>query len=134
MSETNHAAVEMQDSRRSIEFLRRLAFVGLDDLVVLRPETAAKVGTEERSRLVREIATEDIESIRDLARRTGRDPSAVSRDLALLKESNVIEFVKEGRSKRPILAHENIFVAPLVFEGRHYNALHERRSKQEDRQ
>lgn len=67
--------------------------------------------------LIETIATADIESVRDLARQLDRDVGAVSRDLDLLYEAGVIEFVTDGRAKKPILAHDTVFVEPILFKG-----------------
>lgn len=55
--------------------------------------------------------------MRDLARRLDRDVSIVSRDLDVLFEAEVVDFEEEGRAKKPVLAHENIFVEPVLFNG-----------------
>ena len=107
----------MFTTESKVEYLRRLADVGFDDVLVLRQDTAEEVLTEKRMELVAEIANDDIPSMRELARRVDRDISIVSRDLDVLFEAGVINFEQEGRSKQPVLAHENVLVEPVVFEG-----------------
>ena len=85
--------------------------------MTLRRDTAERVLTKERVRLLQEIETNDVESIRDLARRVDRNKSVVHEDVQILREAQVIEFEQDGRAKRPILAHENVLVRPLVFNG-----------------
>lgn len=99
------------------EYLKALTQAGVDDIVVLQRETAERVFTEKRSQLVERIAEDDVTSVRDLARKTERDVSIVSRDLEVLAEAEVVEFVEDGRAKRPVLAHENIVVEPIAFSG-----------------
>jgi predicted transcriptional regulator len=99
-------------------YLRTLTEAGLDDIVVLRRETAKRVLTEKRTELLEQIATGEIESVRHLARRVERDLSIVSRDLDVLVEAEVVDYEQDGQAKRPILAHENIFVKPVVVSGR----------------
>lgn len=100
-----------------IEFTKRLVEGGFEDVLVLQRATAERVLTEKRMELVEEVATDDVSSVRDLARRLERDVSIVSRDLDVLFEAEVLDFERHGRSKKPVLAHENVFVEPLVFEG-----------------
>lgn len=101
----------------TVTYLKKIAEAGFEDVHTLRRDTAEQVLTEERMRLIKEIATGDVESVRDLARRTGRNVSIVSRDLKTLVEADVVEYEKVGNMKKPVLAHENIFVKPVVCDG-----------------
>lgn len=103
----------------SVEYLRRLSQAGFDDVLVLQRDTAEEVLTEKRMELLNELAADDneITSMRDLGRRVDRDISIVSRDLDVLFEADVIDYEQAGRSKRPVLAHENVVVEPIVFDG-----------------
>lgn len=108
---------DRRDVDEHVAFLRALATAGIDDLLVLRSETAASVLTEKRMKLVEEVSSGQVKSVRDLARRLDRDVSIVSRDLDVLFEAGVIAFEDDGRAKRPVLAHENVLVRPIVFDG-----------------
>jgi predicted transcriptional regulator len=99
------------------EYLRKLAEAGFKDVLTLRRETAAEVLTEARIELVDIISREEVESVRDLARRAERDVSIVSRDLDVLFEAGIIEYEQDGRAKQPVLASETVLVDPVVFEG-----------------
>lgn len=99
------------------QFTRRLAEAGFEDFLILDRATAERVLTERRSQLIETIEADDIESVRDLSRRVERDVSIVSRDLEVLYEAGIIEYIQKGRAKKPVLAHKNIFVRPVVFEG-----------------
>lgn len=103
----------------SVEYLRRLSEAGFDDVLVLQRDTAEEVLTEKRMELLKELAADDTEitSMRDLGRRVDRDISIISRDLDVLFEADIIDYEQSGRSKRPILAHENVVVEPIVFDG-----------------
>ena len=103
----------------SVEYLRRLSEAGFNDVLVLQRDTAEEVLTEKRMELLKELAADDAEitSMRDLARRVDRDVSIVSRDCDVLFEADVIGYEQQGRAKRPILAHENVVVEPIVFDG-----------------
>lgn len=100
-----------------IEFTKRLVEGGFEDVLVLQRATAERVLTDKRMELVEKVATDEVSSVRDLARQLDRDVSIVSRDLDVLFEAEVLDFEQHGRSKKPVLAHENIFVEPLVLEG-----------------
>lgn len=64
-------------------------------------------------RIVEVIADEDVSSVRDPA----RNVSVVSRDLDVLFEADIVNFEKDGRSKKPMMAHEHVVVEPLVLNG-----------------
>lgn len=100
-----------------LEFQRELAKTDLDDVYTIKRETARRVLTEARMELVEKITTSEIESVRDLARQVDRNVSVVSRDLAALYEADIIAYEENGRAKRPILAHDNIIVSPILFDG-----------------
>ena len=112
MSETTERNDELH-----VEYLRWLAESGREDFLTLRRETAERVLTEKRIEIVAAVAEEVPESVRDLARRLDRDVSIVSRDLDVLFEAAVIDYERDGRAKRPVLAHENVLVEPVVFDG-----------------
>lgn len=106
-----------QTGNQSIDFVKTVAQLGLDDLHIIKHSTAQQVLTEERERLLKEIENDDVESVRDLARRVERNVSIVSRDLDVLYEADLIEFEHDGRKKKPVLAHENVLIEPVVFDG-----------------
>lgn len=105
------------DTNSLIQYLKGIHKAGFDDVHTLRRDTAERVLTDARTELVEEIATGNVESVRDLARRTNRNVSIVSRDLAKLVKAGIVEYEEDGSKKRPVLAHRNVFVKPVVFEG-----------------
>lgn len=67
--------------------------------------------------LLRVIGGEGPASMREAARLVDRDIKEVSRNLNDLADMGVIEFVQEGRSKRPVVQYDNIEVTvPLRAE------------------
>lgn len=106
-----------ESASSNIDYLRRLTQAGFEDVLVLSRETAEEVLTEKRMELLQELSTADVSSMRELAQHVDRDISIVSRDLDVLYEADVIEYEQAGRSKRPVLAHENVMVEPIVFDG-----------------
>jgi predicted transcriptional regulator len=103
----------MSKNSDSTKLLRALAEAGYEDSLVLRRETAERVMSDERARIIEELRDDDVRSIRELARRLDRDAGAVKRDLDVLFECDVIEYDKKGARKAPRLKYENVFVEPL---------------------
>jgi len=106
-----------QARKPQVDFIRSLSQTDLDDVHVINRSTANTVLTDERQRLLEEIQRGDLDSVRDLARRVDRNVSIVSRDLNALFQADLIRYENNGRSKKPVLAHKNVLVEPLVFDG-----------------
>lgn len=98
---------------RRAQMARALAMGGMDGVNVLSHESAERILTEKRRELIHVLRTEDVESVRDLARRVERDKGQVSRDLAILAEHAVVDFEKTGRAKRPYLQSDHLVVEPI---------------------
>ena len=98
------------------EFVKDLSERGYDDALILKRDTAEKVTTEKRMKLLEEITEGEIKSVRDLARKVDRDPGIVSKDLKILYEAEVIEFEERKGSKIPQIKHENIFPEPIALQ------------------
>jgi len=79
---------------------RRLSFETTDQL--------AQVFTPRAIDLLQAIAQEEPASIREAARLVDRDIKQVSENLERLEEYNVVEFVKDGRAKRPVVPYDEI--------------------------
>jgi len=103
----------MSKNSDSTNFLRALAEAGYEDSLVLRRETAERVMSDERARIIEELRDDDVRSIRELARRLERDAGAVKRDLDVLFDCDVIEYDEQGARKAPRLKYKNLFVEPL---------------------
>lgn len=101
-----------------LRFIRALQEAGVEDPLVLKRDTAAGVLTDQRVAILEHLASgEEVRSVRDLARQLDRDKSIVSRDLDVLFEAGIVEFETDGRSKAPVLAHDNVFVEPIMYDG-----------------
>ncbi|MDD5417691.1 MAG: hypothetical protein PHW96_02265 [Candidatus Nanoarchaeia archaeon] len=67
-----------------------------------------EVFTQKRMELLREIRTHHPSSIRELAKFVDRDIKNVFTDLQMLNSCKMIEFVNEGRSKKPVLKTQTV--------------------------
>lgn len=79
---------------------RRLSFGDTDEMAVVFSPRAID--------LLRTIAHEEPTSMREAARLVDRDIKDVSRNLDHLAEYGVVEFVEEGRAKRPVVPFDDI--------------------------
>ena len=104
---------------RQDEFAGDLNAQGYTDVLVLRRENGRDVLTEGRLDLLQYLERhgDEVESVRDLARRLDRDKGAVSKDLRRLAELDVVEYegVGDGEAKRPSLKHEHVVIEPVVY-------------------
>jgi len=98
--------------RKNSDFLSALAEAGYENSLVLCRETAERVMSEKRARILEEL-DDDVRSIHELARRLDRDAGAIKRDLDVLFECDVVEYDEKGARKAPRLKHDNVFVEPL---------------------
>ncbi|ERH08047.1 MAG: putative transcriptional regulator [Halonotius sp. J07HN4] len=89
-------AGEMPDTDAS----RRLSFETTDQL--------AQVFTPRAIDLLQVIAQDEPASIREAARLVDRDIKQVSTNLERLAAYNVIEFIEDGRAKRPVVKYDEI--------------------------
>ena len=103
-----------RDPKKTSEIVRAIASTGYDDVLVLDEESASSVLTEKRRELLDRIESGGVESVRGLAADIGRDKAAVSRDLRLLYEYDLIDFETEGRRKVPVQKHETVLVEPIL--------------------
>ena len=79
---------------------RRLSFETTDQL--------GQVFTPRAIDLLHAIAQDEPESIRATARLVDRDIKQVSANLERLEEHGVVEFIAEGRAKRPVVPYDEI--------------------------
>lgn len=103
-----------RNPEKTTEIVRAIADAGYDDVLVLDEATASSVLTEKRRELLDRIESENVESVRGLAADVGRDKAAVSRDLRLLFEYDLIDFETEGRRKVPVQKHGTVLVEPIL--------------------
>jgi len=79
---------------------RRLSFENTDQL--------AQVLTPRAIDLLQAIAQQGPASIREATRLVDRDIKQVSENLERLEEYGIVEFVDEGRAKRPVVPYDEI--------------------------
>nr|BAL59770.1 hypothetical conserved protein [Candidatus Acetothermum autotrophicum] len=86
-----------------------------DRLIVLSLSEQAqhRVLTPRRLELVRTLRSKEITSVSELARAVRRSIESVSRDLRVLRSVGLIEFSRDGTTKRPILA-KDVIVMPIA--------------------
>lgn len=94
-----------------------LSKAGFGEVKVLSHEAADRIFTEKRRELIRTIKNQDVASQRDLAKKVGRDPGAVQRDLQRLIEGDLVALEDAGRANKPVLKHDAIIVEPIVAPG-----------------
>ena len=106
----------------ALEFLSRLLRGALaqpdlapDRLIVLSLSEQAqhRILTPRRLELVRTLRSKEITSVSELARAVRRSIESVSRDLRVLRSVGLIEFSRDGTTKRPILA-KDVIVMPIA--------------------
>jgi len=67
--------------------------------------------TRKRLELVKSIMDEEPNSIRELAKRVDRNIKNVFEDLQLLNNLKIIEFINEGRCKKPVIKKRTIIMS-----------------------
>jgi len=80
------------------------------------PEGLAKALSEENQALLRSIATRPPASLQELAERTGRQPSNLSRTLRTLERYGLVE-LRRGRGRRllPVVPYDEIRVTVRIL-------------------
>ncbi|WP_227356223.1 HVO_A0114 family putative DNA-binding protein [Haladaptatus salinisoli] len=112
MSTTLHIRVEStddfhEDTLTEIEALERGEEPEERNVLSLRDEAdLQRLFGEKNLELLRTIRRHNPTSMREAARLVERDIKDVSRNLNELTELNVLEFVQEGRSKRPVVNYD----------------------------
>ena len=77
---------------------------------VIREIQALEQLTEKRLMLLKAIMENEPCSIRELAEEINRDIKNVFNDLKVLHELELVDFVNEGRRKRPIVKKKTIII------------------------
>ena len=98
----------------ALEDVRRLETGDIDEdryiLSVPDEEALDRVLSAKNLELIRTIAHEEPQSVRELARFVDRDVKNVSQALTELAELGVITFEQDGRAKRPVVWYDEIEV------------------------
>lgn len=87
---------------------------GFEDVLVLSHESADRVLTPTRREILRGLREQNYGSQNQLAEALDRDPGNVKRDLDILVEEDVVQRVRDGKAKKPVLKHETIVTEPVV--------------------
>lgn len=98
-----------QEARAKITALERGETT--DDMLVLNLPTYAELARltrEKNLELLRALAQNEPNSIRDVAELVNRDYKEVHRNLSELETLGVVEFEDAGRSKRPVVHFDEI--------------------------
>ncbi len=83
-------------------------------VISLSKKTSDKVFTPGRMDLVRTIKNDKPKSVSNLAKLVKRPIEAVSRDLRILENYGILEFVRSGKTKKPKIDKEMILI-PLNY-------------------
>lgn len=114
MTDTLYITIESTDEffNEALADVRRLeAGEDLKDKHVLSlpdEEALERVLTAKNIELLRMVATEHPDSIRELARLVDRDVKNVSTALGRLEELGLVEFDQSGRAKRPTVWYDEV--------------------------
>ncbi|AWB28188.1 HVO_A0114 family putative DNA-binding protein [Halococcoides cellulosivorans] len=113
MTDTLHITVESTAEffEAALDDVRQIEADDAEDAHVLSlPDEAAleRVLSAKNLELVRTIATEEPESVRELARLVDRDIKNVSTALNRLAEIGLVELDDDGYAKRPVVWYDNI--------------------------
>jgi predicted transcriptional regulator len=107
-------ATQPKQPTTKTEFIRQLTETGFSDFIVIDKDTAESILTDRRLELLETVRDGSIESVTDLAETLDRDTAAVSRDLDVLFEHDLIEYEQDGSRKIPVLKHESVLVEPIL--------------------
>jgi predicted transcriptional regulator len=98
-----------EETREAIEALERGEEVENRHILTLTNEAdLARLVSETNLELLRAINEHEPESMRQVAELVDRDYRDVHRNLTELEALNVVEFVDEGRSRRPVVRYDDI--------------------------
>lgn len=113
--EASTMSVQLSSEEKRARMARALAKDGFEDVYVLDAESAAEVLTPKRRELLNRLVSDDnVRSVRSLAESVGRDKGAVSHDLELLANHDLVTFEREGKRKVPKAKHQTVVVEPVL--------------------
>lgn len=87
---------------------------GFEDVLVLSHESADRALTSTRREVIRALRAQDYGSQNQLAEALDRDPGNLKRDLDVLIEEDIVQRVRDGKAKKPVLKHETIITEPVI--------------------
>jgi predicted transcriptional regulator len=77
-----------------------------DKILIIDVKLMKKIVTPSRVELIEAIRNHKPKSVNDLARIVNRPQESVSRDLTILNNYGVLEFVQVGKTRRPVIDKE----------------------------
>jgi predicted transcriptional regulator len=109
---------EREDNAAELQrYMVETSRAGYDDVLYTDADAARRILTEKRIQIIETLTEEEVESIRDLARRLDRHVSTVKEDLDVLSQEQVVEYEQQGQRKVPTLKHPNVIVKPILLNG-----------------
>lgn len=81
------------------------------NVTFVEPSDVQRLLTPKRLEVIQTLMSEEVGSIRELAKLLDRNPSEVHEDVHTLEEYGVVEFREEGRAKKPIVPYEDIDIS-----------------------
>ena len=78
------------------------------NITFVEPSDIQRLLTPKRLELIQTLMSEEVGSIRELAKVLDRNPSEVHDDVHTLEEYGVVELREEGRAKKPVVPYDDI--------------------------
>jgi len=85
------------------------------ETLVTDTDSLARITTERRMELIKELSENEFSSVEELADKLGRDSGNVSRDLDILFEEDVIDFEPDNSRKKPVLKRKILLSEPVFL-------------------
>lgn len=79
-------------------------------IVSLAQEQKDSILTKSRIELIKAINRRNPKTVNELAAIVQRNPAAVSRDLAVLENYGILELVKAGRQRQPVIEKDMLMI------------------------
>ena len=100
---------QIEKARRIAESDRKES----DDFILLDADSYSKVATPSRRKIIETLRNREFSSQKALAQELGRDEKNIHDDLNLLRRQGIVEFERNGRSKKPKLKHQYVVAEKL---------------------
>jgi predicted transcriptional regulator len=81
------------------------------NVTFVEPSDVQRLLTPKRLEVIQTLMSEEVGSIRELAKVLDRNPSEVHEDVHTLEEYGVVELREEGRAKKPIVPYDDIDIS-----------------------
>lgn len=81
-----------------------------DKVLIIDMKTMEKIATPSRVALMEAIRKNSPESVNELAKIVKRPQESVSRDLTILNNYGILEFVRSGKKRKPVVEKEILAV------------------------